>query len=106
MAWPLFSSPRDSSGRKRSWLDLMNSESPEFIGRAVAALAADADVLRYSGKVLVAAGIAKELLDPSHLLMSDKLAVFEKVRNIDVLGYDTNPTNYEAIGPNPAFVVI
>jgi NAD(P)-dependent dehydrogenase (short-subunit alcohol dehydrogenase family) len=42
------------------WLDLTNSESPEFIGRAVAALAADADVLRYSGKVLVAAGIAKE----------------------------------------------
>jgi NAD(P)-dependent dehydrogenase (short-subunit alcohol dehydrogenase family) len=42
------------------WLDLTNSESPEFVGRAVAALAADADVLRYSGKVLVAAGIAKE----------------------------------------------
>ncbi len=42
------------------WLDLSNSESPEFIGRAVAALAADADVLRYSGKVLVAAAIAKE----------------------------------------------
>ena len=42
------------------WLDLTNSESPEFIGRAVAALAADGNVLRYSGKVLVAAGIAKE----------------------------------------------
>ena len=42
------------------WLDLTNSESPEFIGRAVAALAADPDVLRYSGKVLVAAAIAKE----------------------------------------------
>jgi NAD(P)-dependent dehydrogenase (short-subunit alcohol dehydrogenase family) len=42
------------------WLDLSNSESPEFIGRAVAALAADPDVLRHSGKVLVAAGLAIE----------------------------------------------
>jgi NAD(P)-dependent dehydrogenase (short-subunit alcohol dehydrogenase family) len=42
------------------WLDLTNSESPEFIGRAVAALAAGQDVLRYSEKVLVAAEIAKE----------------------------------------------
>ena len=42
------------------WLDLTNSESPEFIGRAVAALAADPDVLRHSGKVLVAAGLARE----------------------------------------------
>jgi dehydrogenase/reductase SDR family member 1 len=42
------------------WLDLSNSESPEFIGLAVAALAADPDVLRHSGKVLVAAAVAKE----------------------------------------------
>ena len=42
------------------YLNLSNSESPEFIGRAVAALAADPDVLRYTGKVLVAAGLAKE----------------------------------------------
>ena len=42
------------------WLDMTNSESPEFIGRAVAALAADPDVLRYTGKVLVAAGLAAE----------------------------------------------
>ena len=41
------------------WLDLSNSESPEFIGRAIAALAADADVLRHSGQVLVAAAVAK-----------------------------------------------
>jgi len=40
------------------WLDLSNSESPEFIGRAVAALAADPDVRRHSGKVLVAASVA------------------------------------------------
>ena len=43
-----------------AWLDLSNSESPEFIGRAVAALAADDDVLRHTGKVLVAAALANE----------------------------------------------
>lgn len=42
------------------WLDLTNSESPEFIGRAVAALAVDPDVLRHTGKVLVAASLAME----------------------------------------------
>ena len=42
------------------WLDLSNSESPEFVGRAVAALAADPDVMRHSGRVLVAAGVAKD----------------------------------------------
>ena len=43
-----------------AWLDLTNSESPEFIGRAVAALAADPDVMRHTGTVLVAAGLAIE----------------------------------------------
>jgi dehydrogenase/reductase SDR family protein 1 len=43
-----------------AWLDLSNSESPEFVGRAVAALAGDADVLRHTGRVLVAAALAKE----------------------------------------------
>jgi dehydrogenase/reductase SDR family protein 1 len=42
------------------WLDLTNSESPEFIGRAVAALASDPEVLRHTGKVLVAAALANE----------------------------------------------
>jgi len=42
------------------FLDLTNSESPEFIGRAVAALASDRDVLRHTGKILVAAEVAKE----------------------------------------------
>jgi dehydrogenase/reductase SDR family member 1 len=42
------------------WLDLSNSESPEFVGQAVAALAADPDVLRYTGNVLVAASLARE----------------------------------------------
>lgn len=41
-----------------AWLDLTNSESPEFVGRAVAALAADPDVLRHTGRVLVAASLA------------------------------------------------
>jgi hypothetical protein len=43
-----------------AWLDLTNSESPEFIGRAVAALAADPDVMRHTGQVLVAAAVAKD----------------------------------------------
>lgn len=42
------------------WLDLSNSESPEFTGRAVVALAADADVLRHSGQVRVVADLARE----------------------------------------------
>jgi hypothetical protein len=40
--------------------DLSNSESPEFIGRAVAALAADPGVSRWSGAVVVAAALALE----------------------------------------------
>ena len=43
-----------------AWLDLTNSESPEFIGRAVGALAADRDVIRHTGMVLVAARVAQE----------------------------------------------
>ena len=38
--------------------DLSNSESPEFIGRAIAALAADADAQRWTGKVVTAAAVA------------------------------------------------
>ncbi len=40
--------------------DLSNSESPEFIGRVVAALSADAESLRRSGQVVVAAALALE----------------------------------------------
>jgi dehydrogenase/reductase SDR family member 1 len=43
-----------------AWLDLSNSESPDFIGRAVAALASDPDAIRHTGKVLVAAAVAAE----------------------------------------------
>ncbi|MGH7713735.1 MAG: SDR family NAD(P)-dependent oxidoreductase [Gemmatimonadaceae bacterium] len=39
--------------------DLSNSESPEFVGRAVAALAADPDVARWTGQRLVAADLAQ-----------------------------------------------
>jgi dehydrogenase/reductase SDR family member 1 len=43
-----------------AWLDLSNSESPQFIGRAVTALAADLQVMSRTGKVLVAAALAQE----------------------------------------------
>ena len=43
-----------------AFLDLSNSESPQFVGRAVAALAADPEVLARSGQVLVAAALAEE----------------------------------------------
>lgn len=43
------------------WFDLSNSESPEFIGRVIAALANDPALMERSGKVLVAAEVALEL---------------------------------------------
>jgi NAD(P)-dependent dehydrogenase (short-subunit alcohol dehydrogenase family) len=43
-----------------AFLDLTNSESPQFVGRAVAALAADPEVLSKSGRALVAAELARE----------------------------------------------
>ncbi len=43
-----------------AWLDLSNSESPEFIGRAVAALAGDSQVMKHTGTVLTAASLAVE----------------------------------------------
>ena len=43
------------------WLDLSNSESPEFIGRVVAALARDSRLHERTGTVLVAAAVALEL---------------------------------------------
>ena len=42
------------------YFDLSNSESPQFIGRAVAALANDPHRLQKSGQVLVAAALALE----------------------------------------------
>jgi NAD(P)-dependent dehydrogenase (short-subunit alcohol dehydrogenase family) len=46
--------------RAAAFLDLSNSESPEFVGRAVAALAADPRVARRNGTVVVAAELARE----------------------------------------------
>jgi dehydrogenase/reductase SDR family member 1 len=46
--------------RVAQYYDMSNSESPRFIGRAVAALATDPDVMRKSGQVLVAAALALE----------------------------------------------
>lgn len=43
-----------------AWLDLSNSESPEFVGRAVAALAADPHVMIKTGTVAVVASLARE----------------------------------------------
>jgi len=43
-----------------AYLDLSNSESPRFIGRAIAALAADSHVMVKSGTVVIAAACAKE----------------------------------------------
>lgn len=43
-----------------AFLDLSNSESPQFIGRAVAALAADENIMQNSGSVLVAAALAQQ----------------------------------------------
>jgi NAD(P)-dependent dehydrogenase (short-subunit alcohol dehydrogenase family) len=43
------------------WFDLSNSESPEFIGRVIAALWRDPALLDRSGQVLVAAAVASEL---------------------------------------------
>lgn len=42
------------------WLDLSNSESPQFIGRAVAGLAADPRLMERTGKVQIAAQLAQE----------------------------------------------
>jgi dehydrogenase/reductase SDR family member 1 len=42
------------------WFDLSNSESPEFTGRVVAALARDPALLSRTGRVLVAAAVAEE----------------------------------------------
>jgi dehydrogenase/reductase SDR family protein 1 len=43
------------------WFDLSNSESPECIGRIIAALWSDPALLGRSGQVLVAAAVASEL---------------------------------------------
>ncbi len=43
------------------WLDISNSESPEFIGRVIAALSGDPQLIGRSGQIVVAAQLAQEL---------------------------------------------
>ncbi|MBN1303347.1 MAG: hypothetical protein JXA13_02855, partial [Anaerolineales bacterium] len=50
----------ESVMKSADFFDLSNSESPQFIGRAITALAADPDVMKKSGQILVAAEVAKE----------------------------------------------
>jgi dehydrogenase/reductase SDR family member 1 len=40
--------------------DMSNSESPQFIGRTMAALAADSEIMKKSGQILVDANLALE----------------------------------------------
>jgi NAD(P)-dependent dehydrogenase (short-subunit alcohol dehydrogenase family) len=46
--------------RAAEFMDLSNSESPEFVGRAVVALAADPEVARLTGQCLVVAELAEK----------------------------------------------
>jgi dehydrogenase/reductase SDR family protein 1 len=46
--------------KSAAWLDLGNSESPRFIGRAVVALASDSRVMQRTGSVVVAAQLARD----------------------------------------------
>lgn len=50
----------ESVMRNEKFFDMSNSESPQFIGRVVAALASDPNIMKKSGQVLVA---AQEALD-------------------------------------------
>jgi NAD(P)-dependent dehydrogenase (short-subunit alcohol dehydrogenase family) len=49
------------SAAEGGWLDLSNSESPEFTGRVIASLAADPFVMQRTGQVLIAATVATQL---------------------------------------------
>ncbi|GAB2631976.1 SDR family NAD(P)-dependent oxidoreductase [Kribbella swartbergensis] len=45
--------------RAAEHFDLSDSESPQFVGRAVAALAADPEVIRFTGQVVRSAGLGQ-----------------------------------------------
>jgi hypothetical protein len=51
---------KTDEARWREVPPLANTESPRYLGRAVAALAADACVLAKTGRVLLVAELAKE----------------------------------------------
>jgi NAD(P)-dependent dehydrogenase (short-subunit alcohol dehydrogenase family) len=46
--------------KAEKFFDLTKSESPQFVGRAVAALASDPNVMRKTGRILVTAEVAME----------------------------------------------
>lgn len=46
--------------RNAAFFDMSNSESPQFIGRVIAGLLTDPDLMAKSGKVLVAAALARD----------------------------------------------
>lgn len=48
----------ESVMKSKDFFDLSNSESPEFIGWAVAAMAADENITRKSGTIQIAAQVA------------------------------------------------
>jgi len=50
----------ESVVKAAEFFDLTNSESPQFIGRAVAALATDPSIMQKTGKTLIAAAVAQE----------------------------------------------
>jgi NAD(P)-dependent dehydrogenase (short-subunit alcohol dehydrogenase family) len=50
----------ESVMKAAQYFDLSNSESPQFIGRTIAALANDPKLMQKSGQVLVAAALALE----------------------------------------------
>jgi NAD(P)-dependent dehydrogenase (short-subunit alcohol dehydrogenase family) len=50
----------ESVMKAAQYFDLNNSESPQFIGRAIAALATDPNIMQKSGQVLISAAVAQE----------------------------------------------
>lgn len=46
--------------KAKDFFDLSNSESPQFVGRAVAALAVDSGIMQKTGRVLMAAALGLE----------------------------------------------
>jgi dehydrogenase/reductase SDR family protein 1 len=50
----------ESVMKAAQYFDLSNSESPQFVGRVVAALATDLNIMQRSGQVLITAAVARE----------------------------------------------
>lgn len=50
----------ESVMKAAQYFDLTNSESPQFIGRAIAALATDPNIMQKSGQVLISAAVAQD----------------------------------------------